>query len=158
MTPANLHLPHTEKVLSVHHSSKRSSLSLLSDRTRLRRFAFQRSVAREPRGLTEAQSSPADLFATAAVPGRSAALDVCVASSNAAAARGDAAPAAFDRKILHYRREIPDLPAQGIVYRPLLWTADGRPHRAVTRTLQCAADIAACRKNPSSTDGSTKSS
>ena len=41
----------------------------------------------EPRRLAEAQSGPADIFTTAAVPGRSAALDVCVASSTAAAAR-----------------------------------------------------------------------
>ena len=36
-----------------------------------------------------------DLFTTDAVPGRSAALDVCVVSSSAAAARGDAAQAAL---------------------------------------------------------------
>ena len=36
-----------------------------------------------------------------------ACLDVCVAPSNAD--RGDAAQAAFDRTISHYRREIPDL-------------------------------------------------
>ena len=45
-------------------------------------------VTTEPRGLTEAQSRPVDLFSTAAVPRRSAALHVCVESSNAAAARG----------------------------------------------------------------------
>ena len=33
----------------------------------------------EPRGLAEARSRPADLFTSAAVPERSAALDVCVA-------------------------------------------------------------------------------
>ena len=54
-------------------------------------------ITTEPRGLTASQSRPADVFTTAAVPGRSAALDVCVASSIAAAARGDAAQAAFDR-------------------------------------------------------------
>ena len=42
------------------------------------------------------------------------------------------------------RREIPVLRAQRIIYRPLVWTADGRLHPAVTRT-------------PRSTDGSTKS-
>ena len=68
----------------------------------------------EPRGLTATQSRPADLFTTTAVPGRSAALDVCVASSNAAAARGDAAQAAYDRKLSSYRQEIPDLRNQGI--------------------------------------------
>ena len=63
-------------------------------------------------------------------------LDVCVASSIAAAVRGDAAQAAFDRKTSHYRRAIPNHRAQDIVYRPLVWTADGRPHPAVTRTPQ----------------------
>ena len=62
----------------------------------------------------------ADIFTTAAVPGRGAALGVCVASPNAASAR---AP--------HYR--------------PLVWTADGRSHPVVTRTLQHAADIASSR-------------
>ena len=46
-------------------------------------------ITTEPTGLTASQSKPADMFTTAAVPGRSAALDVCVASSIAAAARGD---------------------------------------------------------------------
>ena len=67
-----------------------------------------------------------------------------MASPNAAGAREDAAEAASDRKTSHYRREIPDLRAQGIVYCPLVWTADGRPP-VVTRTLQDAADIASSR-------------
>ena len=99
----------------------------------------------EPRGLTASQSMPADIFTTAAVPGRTAALDVCVASSTAPAARGDAEQAAFDRKRTHHRNEIGELRHQNTHYRPLVWTADGRPHPAVTRTLQCAADIASSR-------------
>ena len=55
------------------------------------------------------------------------------------AARRDAAKAAFDRKFSHRRREI------GFVCRRLVWTAGDRPHPAVTRTLQYAADIASCR-------------
>ena len=70
---------------------------------------------------------------------------VCVASPNAAAARGDAAQAAFNRKLSHDNHEIPDLRNQGIHCRPLVWTADWRPHPAVTRTLQFAADIASSR-------------
>ena len=59
---------------------------------------------------TASQSRPADVLTTAAaVSRRSAALDVCVASSIAAAARGDAAQAAFDRKLSYYRNEIGDL-------------------------------------------------
>ena len=96
-------------------------------------------------GLTETTSRPADVFTTAAVLGRGAALDVCVASSNAAAARGDAAQAAFDRKTSHSRRTLHVLRVQGVVYRPLVWTANGRPHPAVTRTVQYAPDIVACR-------------
>ena len=71
-------------------------------------------VTTEPGGLTETQSRPTDLFTTVAVPGRSAALDVCVASSNAAAAGGDASQASFDRKISYYRDQNPDLRGQGV--------------------------------------------
>ena len=45
-------------------------------------------VTTDMRGLTEATSTPPDIVTTAAVSGRGAALDVCVASSNVAATRG----------------------------------------------------------------------
>ena len=119
-------------------------------------------ITTEPRGLTVSQSRLADIFTTAAVPGRSAALDVCVASSIAAAARGDAAQVAFDRKLAHCRNLI--VRQQNIHYRPLVWTADARPHPAVARTLQYAADIrfqqewgSICRRSPFIADGSMKS-
>ena len=99
----------------------------------------------EPRGLTTTQSRPADILTYAAVPGRSAALDVCVASPNASSAAGDAAESAFKRKLRRYRREIPELAAAGIVFRPMVWTTNGRPHPAVTRTLHFAAEQAANR-------------
>ena len=67
----------------------------------------------------EALSRPADFFTVAAVPGRSAALDVCVASSNAAAARGDAAHEAFACNFWL---------TLDILHRPeLVWTPEGRP-------------------------------
>ena len=56
-------------------------------------------ITTERRGLTASQSRLVDIFTTAAVPRRSAHLDVCVASPNAAAARGDAAQASYDRKL-----------------------------------------------------------
>ena len=102
-------------------------------------------ITTEPGGLTASQSRPAVIFTAAAVPGRSAALDVCVASPNAAAARGDAAQAAPDRKRTHYQNETSELQNQGIHHRALIWTADGRPRPAATRTLQYAAEIAANR-------------
>ena len=86
------------------------------------------AVTTEPRGLASSTSRPADILTIAAVPGRSAALDVCVASPNAAAATGDAAEAAFQRKLRRYRTEIQELRQAGIAFRPMVWTADGRPH------------------------------
>ena len=71
-------------------------------------------ISTEPSGLTAPQSRTADIFTAAAVPGRSAALDVCVASPRAAAARGDTAQASFDRKLSHNRNEIPHFRNQGI--------------------------------------------
>ena len=102
-------------------------------------------VTTEPRGLTTTQARPADILSNAAVPGRCAALDVCVASPNAAAARGDAAEAAFQRKLEHYADVLPQLHAAGIAFRPLVWTADGILHPATTRTLRFPAERAARR-------------
>ena len=78
------------------------------------------AVTTEPKGLTTATSRPADIFTTAAVPGRGAALDVCVASPNAATAMGDAAEAAFRRKIRRYQQGISELAKAGIAFRPLV--------------------------------------
>ncbi len=111
------------------------------------------TVATEVRGLADAQLRPADILTTAAVPERGAALDVCVASPNAAAALGDAAAAAFRRKLRKYRRIIPQLARAGIAFRPLVWTSEGRPHPAVTRTLRYAAGIAATRGGSQSSAG-----
>ena len=99
----------------------------------------------EPRGLTTTTSRPADILTYAAVPGRSAALDVCVASPHASNAAGDAAESAFRRKLSRYKREIAQLAAAGIVFRPMVWTSSGRPHPAATRTLHYAATQAAYR-------------
>ena len=46
----------------------------------------------------------------------------------------------------HYADAIPELRSAGIAFRPMIWTADGRPHPAVTRTLKFAAGIAARRQ------------
>jgi len=73
-------------------------------------------------------------------------LDVCIASPQAAAAGEDAAESAFKRKLVHYRHVIPELQAAGIAFRPLIWTADGRPHPATTRTLKFAAEAAARKR------------
>ena len=66
-------------------------------------------ITTEPRGLTASQSRPADIFTTAG-----AALDVCVASSIAAAARGGAAQAAFDRKTFAFQATECSLPVASV--------------------------------------------
>ena len=111
----------------------------------------------EPRGLTTMQSRPADILTAAALPGRSAALDVCVAAPSGSRAAGDAAEAAFRRKLRRYRREIPELAAAGIAFRPLVWTCNGRPHPAVTRTLAFAAELAANRSDQDVAPGQLRS-
>ena len=78
-------------------------------------------ITTEPRGLTASQSRPADLFTTAAVPRHSAALNVCVASSIAAAARGDAAQGASDRR------------QQGIQYPSRGWRTGDRTRLSLGR-------------------------
>ena len=70
---------------------------------------------------------------------------MCVASPSAAGALGDAAEAAFRHKLRHYRDVIPQLASAGISFRPLVWTSEGRPHPAATRTLRYAAGLATAR-------------
>jgi hypothetical protein len=94
---------------------------------------------------------PADILTNAAVPGRGAALDICIASPSASAAAGDAAAAAFRRKLRKYRHVIPQLARAGITFRPMVWTSEGRPHPAVTRTLRFAAGVAARRAGSEAT-------
>ena len=53
--------------------------------------------------------------------------------------------AAFDRELTHYKQEIPDSRNHCIHCPSLVWTADRRPHPAVTGTLQYAGDIASSR-------------
>jgi hypothetical protein len=108
-------------------------------------------VTTEPRGLTDSMARPADILTNAAVPGRGAALDICIASPSASAAAGDAAAAAFRRKLRKYRHVIPQLARAGITFRPMVWTSEGRPHPAVTRTLRFAAGVAARRAGSEAT-------
>ena len=65
-------------------------------------------------------------------------------SPHAAAARGDAQES-FDRKLSHYRNEIPDLRNRRAFTIDLLFRRLTCDHPAVTRTLQYATDIASSR-------------
>ena len=73
-------------------------------------------ITTEPRGLTASQSRPSDIFTTAAFPGRSAAVDVCVASFPIA-------------NCLTAGMKSQTCGTRATHCRPLVWTADGRPRR-----------------------------
>ena len=77
-------------------------------------------------------------FTTTAVPGRSVAQNVCVASSTAAAVRGGAAQASFDRKLTHYRNEIGERTSDNRTFTTARQSGQRtfERHAAVTRTLQ----------------------
>ena len=107
------------------------------------------ALTTEPRGLVDSQARLADIFSIAAVIGRSAALDVSITSPDASTAGLDAVGAAFKDKFDKYRNILPQLHAAGIAFRPLIWSADGRPHAAVTRTLKFAAEMALRRRGGS---------
>ena len=91
------------------------------------------AITTEPRGVTERQSRPADLF-TQSGSGR-----VCGSPMQQQLEE-------MQRKLLLIAKKhiIRVQRAQGIVHRPLVCTTDGRPHPAVTRTILYAADIASC--------------
>eukprot|EP00973_Karenia_brevis_P090516 12402961-Karenia_brevis.AAC.1 len=76
-------------------------------------------VVTEPPGLTCTSMRPADILTNAALPGRSAALDVTVASPEATYAGTDAAESDFKRKLRKYKDLIPQLRAAGIAFRPM---------------------------------------
>ena len=77
---------------------------------------------------------------TSAAFGRLAALDVSVVAPHGAGAGQDAAATQVVAKVRRYAPYLRDLAAEGIAYRPLVWTAWGRPHDdAATAVASMAA-------------------
>ena len=102
----------------------------------------------EVRGLVaDSSERPADIFTNAAIPGRDAALDVTIAAQDAAHAGEDCCASAFRRKLRKYARLLGPLAREGVGFRPLVWSAEGRPHPVVERAMGYAAGMAA-RKHP----------
>ena len=108
------------------------------------------SVVTEVRGLVEESSErPADIYSNAALPGRDAALDVTIAAQDALGAGEDCCATAFRRKMRRYAHLLGPLARDGVAFRPLVWSAEGRPHPVVDRVLSFAAELAA-RRHPES--------
>ena len=90
---------------------------------------------------------PADIYTRAALPGRDAALDITIASQDAIRAGADCCASAFNMKLRKYARHLGPLACDGVGFRPLVWSAEGRPHPVVDRVIHFAAEVAA-RKHP----------
>ena len=99
--------------------------------------ACDSSAEAEPLGLIPSNPAlrPADVFTSAATPGRLSALDVGICSPEAAAAGADCTESMRQRKLHFYAQHLTELEAQNIVYKPLTWSCFGRPHAAVTEVL-----------------------
>ena len=111
-------------------------------------LSFARPVATEVRGLVvDSSARPADVFAKAALPGRDAALDITIISPDSKGAGDDCCATDYTRKLRKYARLLPQLARDGVAFRPLVWSSEGRSHPVVDRVLSFAAEMAA-RKHP----------
>ena len=102
----------------------------------------------EPLGLIPSHPTlrPADVFTSAASPGRLSALDVGVTSPEATGAGEDCTESMRLRKLNDYGRHLASLERQNIVYQPMVWSAFGRPHVATTKGIRAMARQAARRR------------
>ena len=103
----------------------------------------------EPLGLIPSHPTlrPADVFTSAAHPGRLSALDVGVTSPEATGAGDDCTESMRLRKLSDYGPHLAALEGQNIVYHPMVWSAFGRPHAATTKVLRALARQAARRRS-----------
>ena len=113
------------------------------------RFACEADPATElePENLAPSQprAHTADVLIPAAVPACVAALDVGVVSL-AAHPDADAAEAMFTRKREEREPIRAELEQQNIRYRPIVWTAYGRPHAEAMAAMMGIAKRAARRR------------
>ena len=101
------------------------------------------AVVTELRGLVEGSSArPADVYTSAALPGRDAALDVTIAAQDAAGAGDDCCATAFRGKMRKYAKLLVPMAKDGVGFRPMVWSAEGRAHPVVGRVLSFAAELA----------------
>lgn len=89
---------------------------------------------------------PADIFTSAAISGRLAALDIAITSPDATGAGEDCCQAMFDRKVHRYGSHLDALHAQQISYRPMVFSAYGRIHTEAQVILKSLAMRAARRR------------
>eukprot|EP00973_Karenia_brevis_P006167 840150-Karenia_brevis.AAC.1 len=103
----------------------------------------------EVRGLSvvEPTSRPGDIFTTAAVPNRDAAIDVTIAAPEAADAGMDCVARAFARKVDRYRDVVVEWRGTNRTFQPMVWSAEGRAHVNRVRMMTYAAQLIARKTN-----------
>jgi hypothetical protein len=89
---------------------------------------------------------PADVLTTAVSPGRTSALDVGVAAVESMNSGDDCTESMRMRKRTKYAKFLPDLEAEGVEYKPLIWSCWGREHPDTTAALTAMARTAARRR------------
>ena len=89
---------------------------------------------------------PADVLTSAVSPGLTSALDVGVAALEARRAGADCTETMRLRKRGVYQRLLPALEAEGVEYRPLVWSCWRREHPDTTAALVALARQAARRR------------
>ena len=104
------------------------------------------STRTEARGLTESSQRPADILSRGVYPGTEVALDITIAAQDAKAAGTDACVSAYRRKMTKYSHLLPALRRAGVIFRPMVWSAEGRPHPETTRMIKSAVRLVKSRK------------
>ena len=89
---------------------------------------------------------PADVLTSAVTPGVTTALDVGIAAPAAQGAGEDCTEAMRVRKRRKYAKYLPALEAEGVVYKPMVWSCWGREHPDTTAALTSLARQAARRR------------
>ena len=88
---------------------------------------------------------PADIFTSAAIPGGMAALDVGIASPDAAGAGDDCVESMWRRKRGAYAEHFEEMRAVGVTYVPIVLSCYGRWHADSAVTLERVCQQAARR-------------
>ena len=89
---------------------------------------------------------PADIFTTAALPGRMAALDIGICSPDACGAGIDCCDSMHENKIKKYSDHLIGRAGVDFIYCPLVFSCYGRVHPECMSILRCIAQGAARRR------------
>ena len=98
--------------------------------------AVDPGIQTEVAGLVPSAERPADILTSAGVPGALTACDVTIIAPDAVASGRDACATGYRRKMTKYQGHFPTLWRAGVVFRPMVWSAEGRrAHPATSRLL-----------------------